>query len=196
MALGRMGTEDSGCADQQFKRGACFVLLDRDGVINRDLPRSVRSEQEFVLLPGAAEAIAELNRKGYRVLVVTNQACIGRGELASEELERIHETLRQGVSAAGGKIERIYVCPHTDEDDCECRKPRPGLLIRAQSEFGFEPAQTWMVGDAERDVAAARRAGVRPAVVRTGSDKAYRAPDGVPVFDDLLHFAREISEIM
>ena len=173
-----------------------FVLLDRDGVINEDRPGSVRSESDFVFLPHAPEAIAELNHKGYRVLVVTNQACVGRGELTLDELERIHKSMLGDVRAAGGEIERIYVCPHTDEEECDCRKPRPGLLTRAQRDFGFEPSQTWMIGDAGRDVAAAIAAGVRPALVRAGKDPAYRAPNDVPVFDDLMDFARQISAIM
>ncbi len=173
-----------------------FVLLDRDGVINEDRPGSVLSESDFVLLPQVPEAIAELNHKGYRVLVVTNQACVGRGELDLDELDRIHESMLRGVRAAGGEIERIYVCPHTDEEDCDCRKPRPGLLNKARQDFGFDPSQTWMIGDTDRDVAAATSAGVRAALVRSNRDPAYGPPDGVRVFDDLIHFAREISAIM
>ncbi|MFQ6005141.1 MAG: D-glycero-beta-D-manno-heptose 1,7-bisphosphate 7-phosphatase [Woeseia sp.] len=172
-----------------------FILLDRDGVINEDRPGSVRSESDFVLLPHAPEAIAELNDKGYHVLVVTNQACVGRGELAPDELERIHDSMLRTVRAAGGDIERIYVCPHTDEDGCNCRKPRPGLLTKAQRDFGFEPSQSWMIGDARRDIEAARSAGVRPALVRTDQKAPDRTPYGVPVYDDLMHFARDISSI-
>jgi D-glycero-D-manno-heptose 1,7-bisphosphate phosphatase len=173
-----------------------FILLDRDGVINEDRPGSVRSESDFVLLPHVSEAIAELNRKGYRVLVITNQACVGRGELTLDELERIHESMLRDVRVTGGEIERIYVCPHTDEDECDCRKPRPGLLNRARQDFGFEPSQTWMIGDAGRDVAAAISAGVRAALVRSDREPAYSPPDDVPVFDDLMHFAQEISAII
>jgi D-glycero-D-manno-heptose 1,7-bisphosphate phosphatase len=170
-----------------------FVLLDRDGVINEDRPGSVRSECDFVPLTHAPEAIAKLNRNGYRVLVVTNQACVGRGQLTFDELERIHDSMLRVVRAAGGDIERIYVCPHTDEDECDCRKPRPGLLTRARQDFGFDPSQTWLIGDANRDVAAAISAGFRPALVRSGKNLANGTPDGVPVFDDLMHFARDIS---
>ena len=173
-----------------------FVLLDRDGVINEDRPDSVVSRSEFVLLPHAPEAIAKLNQKGYRVLVVTNQACVGRGELAADELERIHESMLRDVRAVGGDIECIFVCPHTDEDECDCRKPRPGMLTKAQRDFGFDPSQTWMIGDTDRDVAAAIAAGLRPALVRTDGDPAYVGSDGVPIFNDLMHFARKISAIM
>lgn len=177
-------------------KAAPFVLLDRDGVINEDLPGSVLAESDFVLLPEVPEAIAMLNRKGYRVLVITNQACVGRDELSLDELNQIHESMLRDVRAAGGNIERIYVCTHADADDCDCRKPRPGLLTRAHREYGFDAARTWMVGDTDRDVAAAISAGVRPALVRSGKDPAQWLPDGVPVFDNLMHFAREISAIM
>lgn len=169
-----------------------FILLDRDGVINEDRPKSVVAESDFVLLPQVAEAIAELNRKGYRVLLITNQACVGRGELSAKALERIHGSMLRDIRAAGGEIERIYVCPHTDEDNCDCRKPRPGLLIRAHRDFGFELSRTWMIGDSDRDVAAARSAGARPAMVRAEHDSALRTQENLPVFDDLMHFARAI----
>lgn len=173
-----------------------FILLDRDGVLNEDLAESVRSESDFVLLPDVPEAVAKLYRKGYRILVATNQACVGRGELSFDELHRIHEAMLRDVRAAGGDIERIYVCPHTADDGCDCRKPRPGLLMRARLDFGFEPSQTWMIGDSGRDVEAARSAGVRPALVQSDRNPAYRAAEGIPVFDDLMHFAREISAII
>jgi len=169
------------------------VLLDRDGVINRDLPGSVCSRTDFEMLPGAAQAIAELNRKGYHVLVITNQACVGRGDLAESELTAIHELMRRQVERFGGRIDRIYVCPHVDEDDCDCRKPRPGLIEQAHEDFGFECAATWVVGDSDRDIEAARRAGCRAALVTTGKGLAGERPAGIPEFEDLAHFAREIE---
>jgi D-glycero-D-manno-heptose 1,7-bisphosphate phosphatase len=171
-----------------------FVLLDRDGVINRDLPGSVRSASDFELLPGAGEAIAELNRKGYHVLVITNQACIGRGDLTAAGLEAIHEQLQQRLARLGGRIERFYVCPHVDEDNCDCRKPRAGLIERAHEDYGFERAATWMIGDSERDVEAALSAGCRAALVRTGKNMAGVFCPDVPLFDDLAHFARNIED--
>ena len=174
--------------------GPSYVLLDRDGVINEDRPESVLSRDQFVIFPQAPKAIAELNRKGYRVLVITNQACVGRGDLDPVELEQIHKMMREIVSQHGGMIEAIYVCPHTDEDGCDCRKPRPGLVEQARRDFDFDPAITWMAGDALRDVEAARSAGCKPALLRTGKDRSISAPPGVPVFDDLLHFSRELPE--
>ncbi len=168
------------------------VLLDRDGVINVDRPGSVLHRREFRLLPRVGEAIAEMNRRGYRVLVLTNQACIGRGELSWQELGQIHARMQRRIADAGGKIDAIYVCPHVDEDNCDCRKPKPGLVRQAQLQHDFRPGDTWMVGDAERDIEAAINAGCRPALLRTGKGAAVRSGRDVAVFDDLAHFARNL----
>jgi len=170
-----------------------FVLLDRDGVINRDRPGSVLSVADFDLLPNVAGAIAELNLKGFSVLVVSNQAAIGRLELDPADLEAIHDKMRRDVASERGRIDAIYICPHLDAEDCACRKPRTGLIEQAQSDWGFESSRTWLVGDAIRDLEAARRAGLRPALVRTGKGSGVTAPPGVAVFDDLAHFAREVA---
>lgn len=174
---------------------AKFVLLDRDGVINEDRSESVLSRNDFVLLSGAAEAIALLNHKGYGVLVITNQACIGRGALSVEESDAIHRLMGDAVRKAGGYIERIYVCTHTDADQCDCRKPKPGLIHQARADYRFESSETWMVGDAQRDIEAAIAAGCRAALVRTGKGNRTQAPPGVPVFRDLMHFAETLARV-
>lgn len=133
-----------------------------------------------------------MNRKGYRVLVLTNQGCIGRGELSWQELRQIHALMQRRIIDAGGKIDAIYVCPHVDDDHCDCRKPKPGLVRQAQLQYDFSPVNTWMVGDAERDIEAAANAGCRPALVRTGKGAAVRSGRDVAVFDDLAHFARNL----
>ena len=170
-----------------------FVLLDRDGVINEDLPGSVCSLDDFKLLSGAAAAIAEMNRKSYRVLVITNQACVGRGDLAESELEVMHRLMLEQIADAGGAIDAIYVCPHTDEDDCDCRKPRPGLIEQAHADYGFDRATTWMVGDSPRDVEAALAAGCRAALVRSGKRMPSGVRTGVTVFDNLSAFVRQLE---
>ncbi len=171
-----------------------FVLLDRDGVINKDLPGSVCRVEDFELLPDAATAIARLNDLGFAVLVITNQACVGRGDLAIDELRAIHARMHEEIAAAGGKIDAVYVCPHTDDDDCDCRKPRPGLIEQAARDYGFDRAATWMVGDSERDVVAAHAAGCRAALARSGKSLPGRARNDVPVFDRLLEFVDALSE--
>ena len=170
------------------------ILLDRDGVINRDLPTSVLSREQFEMLAPSPAAIALLNRKGYRIAVVTNQACVGRGELSGDELDRIHQMMREQVAEAGGHIDAIYVCPHTDDDRCDCRKPRTGLIDRARDELGFVPEHTWMVGDDLRDVEAARAAGCRPAVVHSGKLRADQTPADVASYRDLMDFARSVAD--
>ena len=164
------------------------VLLDRDGVINEDRPRSVRSVQEFALLPDVAEAIASLTRQGYLVIVITNQAVVGRGELAPKDLEAIHNRMNELIVRAGGRIDAVYVCTHTDQAGCACRKPQPSLLFEAQRAQGFDLAATWFVGDDLRDIKAAQAAGCRPALVCTGKGRRHAEVEGVPVFDDLSQF--------
>jgi len=171
-----------------------YVLVDRDGVINQDRPGSVLSRAEFALIARVPDAIALLNRKGYRVLVVTNQACVGRGDLSREELDAIHALMREKIAAAGGHIDKIYVCPHTDEDDCECRKPRTGLIERARRDFGFIAADTWMIGDDLRDIEAATTAGCRPAIVYTGKLSEDQLPGGVTAYRDLMNFAENVAD--
>jgi D-glycero-D-manno-heptose 1,7-bisphosphate phosphatase len=134
-----------------------------------------------------------MNRKGYRVLVLTNQSCIGRGELSWQELRRIHALMQRRINAAGGSIDAIYVCPHVEDDDCDCRKPKPGLVRQARLQHEFKPVDTWMVGDAQRDIEAATNAGCRPALVRTGKGAAVKSGRDMAVFDDLAHFARNLS---
>lgn len=170
-----------------------FVLLDRDGVLNVDRSHSVRDRSEFELISGATEAVRLINDKGYRVVVVTNQACVGRGDLATDELDAIHRILRREIREAGGQVEDIYVCPHVDADECECRKPNPGLLHQAQQDHGFELADTFFIGDDDRDMRAAQNAGARPAVVRTGKGDRWNPPADVPVFDDLADFAAQLD---
>jgi len=139
------------------------VFLDRDGVLNRPPPEGwyVTAVADLVLLPGAADAIARLNHAGFVVLVVTNQRCIARGIISAETVAEIHERLLRDIQANTGRIDRIYVCPHDDNEACDCRKPKPGMLRRAEREFELDLPNCWMVGDQESDVQAGRRAGCR-----------------------------------
>jgi histidinol-phosphate phosphatase family protein len=165
------------------------ILVDRDGVLNEDRADYVKSPAELKLIPQAVEALRLLRKAGFRVLVITNQACVGKGIITLAQLEAIHEELAKQVEVHGGRIDGFYVCPHAPWEGCECRKPSPGLIFLAISDWGFDPQETWMVGDSERDIAAARAAGCRAAMVRSGKTK--RLPEAlaeVPVFDSLLEF--------
>ena len=166
-----------------------IVLLDRDGVINRDRADYVKSIEELEILPNALEALRLLHTANIRTLLITNQACVGKGILSVNGLQEIHDHLRTVVAQAGGRIEAIYYCPHTNEAGCGCRKPLPGLIQQAQHDWGFVPEATWMVGDAVRDIQAASAAGCQAALVRTGKGKeSEKLLPETPVYDSLLAF--------
>jgi D-glycero-D-manno-heptose 1,7-bisphosphate phosphatase len=137
------------------------VFLDRDGVLNKKPPRAqyVRNCSEFEWIPGALEALKLLKGAGYRVLVVSNQAGIGRGAMTETDLLQIHDRMKAEAQEAGGRIDEIFYCPHDWNNGCECRKPSPGLLFQAQRELNLDLTRTLFVGDDERDAEAAERAG-------------------------------------
>ncbi len=166
-----------------------LIILDRDGVINQDSDNFIKSPEEWIAIPGSLEAIARLNQAGYRVVVATNQSGVGRGLFDIEALHRIHEKLRCELTAAGGSIDAIFYCPHRPEDDCACRKPRPGLLLDIASRLQALLSGVPAVGDSLRDIQAAQAVGARPILVKTG--KGQRTLDGqndlgdVAVYEDL-----------
>jgi D-glycero-D-manno-heptose 1,7-bisphosphate phosphatase len=133
------------------------VFLDRDGVINRNRPRGdyVKSWQEFQFLPGARGAIAKLTQAGFRLIVITNQACVGKGIVSWDEVQQIHELMMQEIACSGGRIEAVLCCPHVPGEGCHCRKPAPGLLKHAQEEYNVDLGQAILVGDSVIDVQAA-----------------------------------------
>lgn len=175
-----------------------WVVLDRDGVINRDRADYVKSPEELVFLPGSLAAIAAFGRTGFGVVVATNQSGVGRGLLDAADLGAIHDRLQAEVSAAGGHLAGIFVCPHAPNAGCACRKPRPGLLERIARWAHIAPAQMIVVGDAARDLEAARAVGAPAVLVRTGHGEQtlqqWSGPIDVPVFTDLAAFARHWIE--
>ena len=145
------------------------ILLDRDGVINRRILNGyVTSWEQFEFLPQALDALRLLTESGYRVIVVSNQACVSKGLMSSETLADITARFVEEVERHGGHIDGVYYCPHQHHDGCECRKPKPGLLLQAQREHQFVFADTYLVGDSERDLTAAHRAGCRAILVGAG----------------------------
>ncbi len=146
------------------------VFVDRDGVINRLGPDGgyVTRWEHFEFLPGALEALAVLRERGCRVVVVTNQSCIGRGVARHEEVRAINRLMEEAVEAAGGHIEATYLCPHRPEDGCGCRKPKPGLFFLARDDLGIDLARSVVVGDHATDMAAASSIGAAAVLVRTG----------------------------
>jgi D-glycero-D-manno-heptose 1,7-bisphosphate phosphatase len=166
------------------------ILLDRDGVLNVDRVNSVRTVADLEVETGAIEGCRLLKDAGYPLGVISNQSAVGRGWMTASDLEAVNAELDRRL---GGVIDAWFVCPHGPDDGCRCRKPGTLLLERAQAAYGFDPAVTWFVVDAERDVAAAQRFGCRPALVRTGKgERAIAAHPDVPAFADLADFARSV----
>jgi histidinol-phosphate phosphatase family protein len=157
-------------ATERFLTGSPAVILDRDGVLNEKPPRAqyVRNWGEWRWLPGALDALSLLSRSGRRVFVVSNQAGIGRGAMTEADLQDIHDHMLEDVRIAGGRIDGIYFCPHDWDDGCTCRKPRPGMLIRAQREHDLDLSRTPFIGDDERDAMAAEAAGAPALMVGPG----------------------------
>jgi D-glycero-D-manno-heptose 1,7-bisphosphate phosphatase len=143
------------------------VLLDRDGVLNRCMPRAtyVCAWPEWEWLPGSRQALCELSDAGYRVVVITNQPGIARGALTTADLEDIHERMKADAVKSGGRIDAIYSCPHNWDEGCECRKPRPGMLFQAQRDLHLDLSRTYFIGDDERDAQAAQAANCRSILV-------------------------------
>lgn len=144
------------------------IFLDRDGVINRNRDDYVKNWSEFTFLPGACRAIARLSQAGYRVLVVTNQACIDKGLTSLTAVEDIHRRMQDQVAHAGGRIEATLLCPHGADAGCSCRKPSPGLLLRACDEYGVNLSRAMFIGDSAGDMGAAAAAGVPGLLVLSG----------------------------
>ena len=165
------------------------LLVDRDGVLNRE------AEQGFILdwrdwtwEPGALTALQRLAQAAVQVSVVTNQSCIGRGLVDAGRIEELHRSMRRAAVQAGGRIDRVLMCPHAPSEGCACRKPEAGLLLQAIAESRLPASAALMVGDDNRDLEAGRRAGVAVALVRTGKGArvATTVNGDIPIFDTLL----------
>ena len=169
-----------------------LVILDRDGVINVDSDAFIKTPDEWIAIPGSLEAIARLNQAGYRVAVATNQSGIGRGLFDMATLNAMHEKMHRAAAVLGGRIDAVFFCPHTAEDQCECRKPKPGMLQSIVDRFEIDPAATPTVGDSLRDLQAGAALGFPTHLVLTGKGKKTLAagglPEGTKVHDDLKAF--------
>ena len=176
-----------------------LVILDRDGVINRDSSDFVKTLDEWIPLPGSIGAIAALSRGGYTVTVASNQSGLARGLLDRNALRGMHRKLRRLVAADGGRVDRIVVCPHGPDDDCDCRKPKPGLLRRIARHYDAELTGVPVIGDSLRDLQAAAATGARAILVRTGNGKKTEAAlngalAATEVFDDLAAAAAALLD--
>lgn len=167
-----------------------LVILDRDGVINEDSDEFIKSVAEWKPIPGSLEAIARLCHAGFRVFIASNQSGIGRRLLDFEALFAIHDRMQRAVAEFGGRIEAIAFAPEHPDNATEMRKPRPGMLRDLARRLQVDLDQVPLIGDTLADVEAARAAGARPMLVRTGNGRTteikHRAAlTGVAIFDDL-----------
>jgi len=145
------------------------VVLDRDGVINQDSPDYVKSEDEWIAIPGSIEAIASLSNAGYKIAVATNQSGLGRKLFDEFALARMHQKFCGLVEEAGGQVDGIFFCPHSPDEECEYRKPGTGLLQQIESEFSCSLKGQYFVGDSMKDIQAASAFSCVPVLVRTGN---------------------------
>jgi len=174
-----------------------LVILDRDGTINQDSDQYIKSPAEWKPIPGSLEAIARFTQNGWRVAVATNQSGIARGLFDMSTLNAIHAEMHRAVGQAGGRIDAIFFCPHAADSNCECRKPKPGLLREIGARFGVELEDVPMIGDSLRDVAAAAAVGARPWLVLTGKGRQTRdaggLPEGTEIAADLAAIAARLA---
>ena len=172
-----------------------FVALDRDGTII--VERQYLSFPDQVeLLPGAAEGLRAMREMGLGLVMVTNQSAVGRGYFDMARLEEIHGRLRELLLAEGVEFQGIYVCPHTPDDRCDCRKPLPGLLLRASRELGFDPADAIVIGDKPCDIGLGQTVGAKTILVRTGYGAEHEAAGRIAAdyfVDDLLAAAAKVG---
>ncbi len=166
-----------------------LIILSRDGVINELSGDCVASPEEWIPIPGSLDAIAQLNQADYRVVVVTHQSGLARGQIGIDTLNAIHNKMTRALAAEGGRIDGLFFCPHGPDSDCECRKPSPGLLDQIADRFHVSLEQVLCVGDSLEDLQAAMAVAAQPVLVRTGRGAATAAhPDldpAIPVYDSL-----------
>ena len=173
-----------------------LVILDRDGTINADSDAFIKSPEEWQPLPGAAEGIARLNHAGWHVVVASNQSGLGRGLFDMGALNAMHAKMHKYLSTHGARVEAVFFCPHTANDNCRCRKPLPGLYERIGERYGIDLKGVPSVGDSLRDLIAGASMGCEPHMVLTGKGTELRGralpltyPAGTVVHEDLAAFS-------
>lgn len=176
-----------------------LILLDRDGVINKDSDAFIKSPDEWIPLPGSLEAIARLNQAGYHVVVCTNQSGIARGKFSMMTLNAIHQKMHAAAQEVGAEIDAVFFCPHAADDNCDCRKPKPGMLQAISQRYDVDLKGVPMVGDALRDLQAGFVAGCKPYLVLSGKGEKTRASGGLPpsteIFADLAAVVDDLLRV-
>ena len=163
-----------------------LVILDRDGTINQDSDQYIKSPAEWKPIPGSLEAIARLTQGGWRILVATNQSGIERGLFDMATLNAIHAEMHRAAAQAGGRIDAVFFCPHAAESNCECRKPKPGMMREIAARLDVKLAGVPVIGDSLRDLEAAAAAGAKPILVLTGKGRQTREGGGLPPGTEVL----------
>src|SRR3989338_664984 len=163
---------------EEFLRPKKIALIDRDGIINKRplKARYIRSWKQFKFLPGAIKSLGLLKRNGFRLILISNQAGIGRGLMTEKDLKKIHENMQKALKRGNADLDAIYCCPHSWEDNCECRKPKPGMILRAANDLSFDVTKAVFIGDDERDIQAGKNAGCKTILISKG-DAAKSSPD-------------------
>jgi D-glycero-D-manno-heptose 1,7-bisphosphate phosphatase len=178
-----------------------LVILDRDGVINQDSANFIKNTNEWIALPGSLEAIALLNQSGFRVALATNQSGVGRGLYDMATLNAIHDKMHKALAQIGGRIDALFYCPHTADDNCSCRKPKTGMIEDIGRRFSVDLGQVYGVGDSLRDLVAFAEAGCKPILVRSGKGEETLAnaklpnqslPANTMIFADLAEAVQHI----
>lgn len=157
-----------------------LIILDRDGVINQDSDNFIKSPDEWIPIPGSLEAIAKLNQADYRVVVATNQSGIARGLFNILMLNAIHQKMLTAAQRVGANIEAVFFCPHAADDNCDCRKPKPGMMVEIARRFDTNLKGVPAIGDSLRDLQAAFISGCTPYLVLTGKGEKTQAKGGLP----------------
>ena len=146
-----------------------LIILDRDGVINKESAAYIKSPDEWIPIPGSLEAIAQLNQAGFTVVIASNQSGVGRGLFSLETLNKIHQKMERTLKKYGGRIDKIYFCPHTPDDHCKCRKPKSGLFDQIKKDYAINLKNVYAIGDSKRDLDAAKAC--KKILVLTGHGK-------------------------
>ena len=169
-----------------------LIILDRDGVINQDSEHYVKTPDQWQAIEKSPEAIAKLNNLGFKVAVATNQSGIARGYFSKHTLNAIHEKMQHTLQKHGAVIHKIAFCPHHPDENCACRKPKPGMLHDLMAHFQIPAHHTWMIGDRLTDVQAALFAGVHPILV--GPHRSItKTPKNIPYYPNLAAFVETLD---
>jgi D-glycero-D-manno-heptose 1,7-bisphosphate phosphatase len=171
-----------------------LIIIDRDGVINFDSDDYIKSAEEWQPIPGSLEAMARLHQAGFLIAVATNQSGIARGLFTLARLKEMHHKMESLLKLHGGRIDFIANCPHGPNDYCECRKPKPGLLIKIGKQLGVSLEKAYFIGDSFKDIEAARAVNATPVLVRSGKGERTLAAHPeltheISVYNNLQEFA-------